>query len=128
MKIKCKEQKLFIVKKTDKLILIIDGDRGKNISHEMVRIDYTPQLRYFSKFLGKFISNKNKIKKIISGLKYDLHFAKTKPDHCSSFRVEDQLSNIDFCEYTESGILYLFMAVYHKKKPKEWRAEDYFKN
>lgn len=125
---KCEGQKPFIVKKTDKLVLIIDGNRGRNINHEMVRIDHIGQLRHFSNFLGNFISSKNKIKEAISGLKHDLHFAKTKSDYCSSFRVEDKLSSIDFCEYTESGILYLFMAVHYKKKPKKWLAEDYFKN
>lgn len=122
---KRKEQEQFVVKRTDKLILIIDSEPGKNISHELVRVDHTRQLKYFHKFLDNFISNKRKIKEIIVTLKYGLSFAK-KGDYFSSFRTDDKHSSIDFCEYAEKGRLFIFMVITHKKKPRNWCNEDYF--
>ena len=132
MKWKCEGQKPFKVKKNDKLILIIDSNPNKPknnlISHELVRIDFKEQLKYFSRFLSNFISNKQTIRKIISGCKYDLKAGEkgTYNNTFSSWRINDKLANIDFMEYQEIGILYIFMVINYKKKPKIWWAEDYF--
>ena len=126
---KCEGQKPFKITKKDKLILIIDGSRDDKVTHELIRIDFKEQLKYLSKFLENFISNKEKIRTIISGCKYDMKADYNhNKDAFSSWRVKDRLSNIDFFQYSEKGKLFLFMAVNYKKKPKKWWAEDYFSN
>ena len=133
MKLKCEGQKPFKVRKNDKLILIIDSHpdkRQKKVNHELIRIDFVKQLSYFAKFLKNFISNKKTINTIISACKYDLKAAKKGlyNNSFSSYRINDKSANIDFMEYQEIGILYIFMVVTYKKKPKTWWAKDYFKN
>ena len=125
---KCEGQKPFKVSKSDKLILIIDGSRDDNVVHELIRIDYKEQLRYLSKFLEKFISDKRKIKNIILSCKYNLKSKFKYNNAFSSYRINDRLANIDFLEYQEVGIIYLFMVINYKKKPKIWSTEDFFKN
>ena len=133
MKYKYEGQKPFKVKKSDKLILIIDSHQGiksqrNMIAHEIVRIDFKEQLNYFSKFLENFILDKEKIKTIISRCKYDLKSKDKYNNTFSSWRINDKLANVDFMEYQEIGKLYIFMVVSYKKKPKTWWAENYFKN
>ncbi len=123
---KCEGQKPFKVKKSDKLILIIDSNPSHKCSHEMIRVDYKEQLRYFSKFLSNFLSDKLKIRLIILDFRRDLAFGK-KGDFFSSFRIEDKLSNIDFFEDMQKGTLFVFMVINHKRKPKYWSAQDYFR-
>lgn len=75
--------------------------------------------------------NQNTLTNIISGFRYDLKCGEKGiyNNTFSSWRINDKLANIDFMEYQESGILYIFMVVNYKKKPKKsWWAEDYFKN
>src|SRR3989338_7186599 len=88
--------------KSEKLNLIIDSRENKNVSHEMIRLDSSNQLEYLSNFLMNYLDNKNKVKDLIS------------------------LSNIDFCEFANGGILFIFMAILHKKKSHNWKPEDYF--
>ena len=134
MKWKCEGQKPFRVRKSDKLILIIDNHpvklKNNLIRHELVRIDFQEQLKYFSKFLSNFILNKNTINKMIAGLRYDLKAGKKGIyNHTfSSWRIDDNLSTVDFMEYQEKMTLYLFMVINYKKKPKDWWSDDYFKN
>jgi hypothetical protein len=124
----CEGQKPFKVKKTDKLILIADRMHGKRIRQEIVRIDYKEQLRYFSRFLSNFISDKKKIKLLMDGLHFDFKFSsKHKQELFSAWNVEDKLSNIDFFDNNDNGILYIFMVLHFKRKPKEWWDTDYFR-
>ncbi len=125
---KCEGQKPFRVRKKDKLVLIIDGSRGSKSVHELVRIDFKEQLRFLSKFLTNFISDRQTISNILSGFRSDLRFGRDKNiTTFSSFRIVDDFSNIDFCVYCDKGILFVFMAITYKKKPKKWNAGDYFK-
>lgn len=113
------------IKKTDKLFLIIDGDRDKRIDHELVRIDYREQLIFFSGFLQNFISNKKEIDLIIRRLKWNF---KISTDYLSSYRIKDKLSTIDFCEFMNNKILFVFMVINKKRKIKSWSYERYFKS
>jgi len=92
----------------------------------MIRLDSSNQLEYLSNFLMNYLDNKNKVKDLISLFKDDITFAKHGKETFSSFRVEDSLSNIDFCEFANGGILFIFMAILHKKKSHNWKPEDYF--
>ena len=93
----------------------------------MIRIDSPNQLNYLNKFLMNYLANKNKIAKLVNDIKKDLAFAKgSGRENFSSFRLEDTFSNIDFCEFANKGILFIFMAITHKRKPHDWKAEDYF--
>ncbi|HLD97424.1 MAG TPA: hypothetical protein VI934_03720 [Candidatus Nanoarchaeia archaeon] len=121
----CQMDKPIKLKKTDKPCLIIDRQADTNVIQELVRIEYKEQLKYYARFLSNFISNKNSVKYIVGGCRWTL---KDRTDTCSSMRLKDKLSTIDFYEHTDNGILYVFLVIAFKKKPKKWLAQDYFRD